>query len=299
MKDTIDKIHTFAERLLLGENVNLTQDNYKNELEYSLDHVHGILNSKSEYHEQYKYELRLRLAMHFSPIDAIKYDSFNENTRKELISNHLQKYFNKNIDNADQLAETIVNILEKWEETRESVTKYRDELLIKQNYKCNHCNVLFKKDPETNSYKVSSQFKGDKYKPYSYQKKETTDGYIDYLTPEVDHIKPVSALGDNNLENLQVLCKLCNRAKSDILNVKTLDEIKFAAIKIDDILENKPTHIHKMLYFTIHKAKKKCEQCNGEHKELTMRKIIQEGSFIRSNLQAVCQTCARIIDKKM
>lgn len=296
MTDNIGKIHTFAERLLLGENVNLTQDTYKNELEYSLEHVHGVLNSKDEYHEQYKYELRLRLAMHFSPIEAIKYDPFNDFTRVELISNHLQKYFNKNSLNADALAETIVDILEKWEEQRESVTKYRDELLIKQNYKCNHCNVLFIKDNKTNTFKANSQFKKDKYKPYLYKKKETTEGYIEYFSPEVDHIKPVSAMGDNNLNNLQVLCKLCNRAKSDILNVKTLNEIKYAATDIDKILEEKPTHIHKMLYFTIHKAKRRCAICN-KSKELTIRKVLKEGAFVRSNLQAVCKGCSDNVDK--
>ncbi len=297
MTDNISKIHTFAEKLLLGENVNLTQDTYKNELEYSLDHVHGILNSKDEYHEQYKYELRLRLAMHFSPIEAIKYDPFNESKRSELISSHLQKYFNKNSHNSDSLAETIVNILEKWEEKRESVTKYREQLLVKQDYKCNHCNVLFIKDDKTNDFKAKTQFKKDKYKPYLYIKQESTEGYIEYYSAEVDHIKPVSAMGDNDLNNLQVLCKLCNRAKSNILNVKTLNEIKYAAYNIDEILEEKPTHIHKMLYFTIHKAKKRCQICN-KSKELTIRKIFQNGAFIRSNLQAVCNSCAKKIDKE-
>ncbi len=253
--------------------------------------------SEDEYHEQYKYELRLRLAMHFSPIEAIKYDPFNESKRSELISSHLQKYFNKNSHNSDSLAETIVNILEKWEEKRESVTKYREQLLVKQDYKCNHCNVLFIKDDKTNDFKAKTQFKKDKYKPYLYIKQESTEGYIEYYSAEVDHIKPVSAMGDNDLNNLQVLCKLCNRAKSNILNVKTLNEIKYAAYNIDEILEEKPTHIHKMLYFTIHKAKKRCQICN-KSKELTIRKIFQNGAFIRSNLQAVCNSCAKKIDKE-
>jgi len=35
---------------------------------------------------------------------------------------------------------------------------------------------------------------------------------------EIDHIKPVSKGGDNNIENLQILCHKCNRAKADKYN---------------------------------------------------------------------------------
>lgn len=292
MIQNIEKIHTFAERLLLGENTNLIIDNFLNEIDYAVDHVTDILKSKDEYIEYYKFELRLRLAMHFIPLEALNYDPENDFTRQELIVNHIVNYFGRSFENATALAHTIIKILDKWESDRKSVTKYRGQLLERQQYKCNHCNVSFVGDIKLgeNKYKSFTNFPDDKYKPYIINKNGTTDK-IEYLTPEVDHIKPVSALGDNNLENLQVLCKLCNRAKSNILNIKTLDEIEFAGYDIKDILDKKPSHIQKMLYFVISRAKGKCEKCKSTDKELTMRKININAPFIRSNLQALCKDC--------
>jgi 5-methylcytosine-specific restriction endonuclease McrA len=292
MIDNIEKIHTFAERLLLGENTNLTSNNFLNELDYAVDHVHDVLKSKDEYIEYYKFELRLRLAMHFTPLEALNYDPENEFTRQELIIDHIVKYFERSIENATALAQTIIKILDKWELDRQSVTKYRDQLLQLQNYKCNHCKVSFLGDIQSgkNKYKSFTVFPHDKYKPYKVNKSGTTDK-IEYMTPEVDHIKPVSALGDNNLQNLQVLCKLCNRAKSNILNVKTLNEIKYAGDSIEEIFNTKPSHIQKMLYFVISRSNGKCDKCKSDDKELTMRKIKDNAPFIRSNLQALCKDC--------
>jgi len=293
MKDSIEKIHTFAEKLLLGENSLLGTEQYCNELDFAIDHVHDILNSKDDYHEYYKYELRLRLAMHFSPIDAIEYDSTNDYTRKELLEEHLINNFYKNKEDASTLADAIIEIFELREDPRKGVSKYNKQLLEKQKYKCNHCNV--KIIDENGIYKVNSKFMTDEYKLYRYPKKDLI-GNIELLTVEVDHIKPVSSLGDNSMSNLQALCKLCNQAKSNLITLKTVDEIKFATNSLLEIKKDRPMHINRMLYFTILRANHKCEKCNRKY-ELTMRKIILTGPFVRSNLIAVCKTCANKIDK--
>lgn len=232
MKDSIDKIHTFAEKLLLGENALLGTDQYCNELDFAMDHVRDILNSKDDYHEYYKYELRLRLAMHFSPIDAIQYDDTNDNTRKELLEEHLVNNFNKNKEDASILARAIIEIFELKEDPRKGVSQHNEKLLDIQKYKCKHCNV--KIIDEKGTFKVKSKFMTDEYKLYMYPKKDLI-GNIELLTVEVDHIKPVSSLGDNNISNLQALCKLCNQAKSNLITLKTIDEIKFATESLTEI----------------------------------------------------------------
>ena len=46
-------------------------------------------------------------------------------------------------------------------------------------------------------------------------------GKQDYETPSTDHIKPRSSGGENNIENLWVICERCNRFK----NNATFDDI--------------------------------------------------------------------------
>ena len=289
MIENIEKIHTFSEKLLLGENSLLRKDKYSNELDYSLDHVRDILSAKDDYYEYSKYELRLRLAMHYSPIDAIKFDAESDNTRKELLEGHLKKNFGKTPDDASHLADAIIDIFELWEDPRKGVSKYNEELLKKQKNKCNHCNVKIK---DTNgTFQVDSKFMKDDYKLYIYPKKNLTDN-VELLTVEVDHIKPVSVLGDNGIENLQALCKLCNQAKSNLLTIKTTDEMKYVKHTLQEIKIIRPMHINRMLYFTILRANNKCEKCNRKY-ELTMRKVIKTGPFVRSNLIAVCNSCAK------
>lgn len=279
----IESFYELAEGILLSDNDELDVREFQKEYNYSFEHAHYLLKSKSEYDELYKYELKLRLALHFSPIDAIKFDISQSKSREELIEEYIVTNFKKDKIHAQRLSIVINQILKNWNKNRESIIQYREELLKEQNYKCNHCGVKL----DIVNSKYETVFINDKYKPYS-----KSNGY-NYLYPEVDHIKPVSSIGDNSKTNLQVLCRLCNRAKSNILNIKVLDEVKYAGEKIEEI---KTSHIHRMLYFTIERAKKQCENCLSKDTELSIRKRFKDGSFTRSNLIAVCKTCADLID---
>jgi hypothetical protein len=86
--------------------------------------------------------------------------------------------------------------------------------------------------------------------------------------------------------------KCCEKVSKEFRIMQ--DEVKYAGYELDKI---KTSHIHKMLYFVIARANKKCEVCTKSHRELTMRKKIKNGSFTRSNLMAICKTCANKIDK--
>lgn len=58
--------------------------------------------------------------------------------------------------------------------------------------------------------------------------------FPDYLKMEVDHIKPWSAGGGDELYNLQPLCKPCNRAKGN-----RMDAIDMAIAYQNDIMHGK------------------------------------------------------------
>jgi len=74
--------------------------------------------------------------------------------------------------------------------------------------------------------------KRDKYKCQICGKSPATD--LD-LKLEVDHIKPVSKGGNNDLDNLQTLCFYCNRGKGndDSLNMEIKDRINILLDRIN------------------------------------------------------------------
>ena len=41
-------------------------------------------------------------------------------------------------------------------------------------------------------------------------------GFSDRLTLEIDHVKPRSLGGSDDLDNLQILCSFCNNTKADV-----------------------------------------------------------------------------------
>ena len=122
----------------------------------------------------------------------------------------------------------------------------------------------------------------DAHKPYYHSPEELR-------SLEVDHIDAVSALGTNAVENLQLLCRLCNWGKGDGLGVEVRAEAQYAGCAIRNVGMR---HRAAMLYYTIERDAGMCGLCSSSSNELTVRPLLDSGCFVRSNLHAVCVECA-------
>jgi len=277
---TLEGLHSSIERLLLGNKDLFGTMNLSYEVEYGLKHSKALLNSDTEYDDLMILESKLRLVMHYCPMEAFNIKSSDPGVRwkviaKFLIDNNLKKHS----DLIEPLAREIAGVLDLWDISRKSVTAHRDELFKDQNRKCNHCHLEYPSNWKK-GLDGFSKFEKDPFKPYTEP--------IDYQ-PEVDHIEPVSSLGHNEKDNLHLLCRLCNQGKKEDFGIRARDEMEYAGKEISEI---KKSFKWKMFYYVIKRANNKCEICKKEDKkELTIRKIRDDGAYIRTNLRAVCYDC--------
>ena len=72
--------------------------------------------------------------------------------------------------------------------------KHRKEIYIKNNFTCVYCGLKFKT-------------------PINWNGKSAIHNGEMFL--EIDHIKPLSKGGSDNIDNKQSLCQKCNNKKSD------------------------------------------------------------------------------------
>lgn len=218
--------------------------------------------------------LKLRFALFFSPINGVKEVEIESDLpRYIIITDHINDNFGYNKEESKKVAKAVQTVLDAYEEDRKGLTGYRDTLLKRQSHRCMSCNFHFTKDsPVYDNH--------DEYKPL-YAKEELTN-------PEVDHIEPVWAMGKNNLENSQVLCKFCNRGKGELMETKIQKEIENA--------RKEPSEINwryraEMFYYCV-SNEKQCAQCGNSNLELTVRPIRPDGAYIKSNLKPICIDCA-------
>ncbi len=277
---TLEELHSNIERLLLGNKGFFGSMNLSSEIEYGLKHSKFLLNSDKEYDDFMILETKLRLVMHFCPMDAFNIKSSSPDVRWKKIANYLlSSNLKKHNDSIEPLARDIASVLDLWEINREPVTSYKNDLLLKQNFKCNHCYLEYPKDWKK-GVEGFSKFMNDSFKPYTEP--------IDYQ-PEVDHIEPISSLGHNGKDNLHLLCRLCNQGKKEDFGIRARDEMDNAGLEISTI---KKSYRWKMFYYVIKRAHNVCEICKLDNKEeLTIRKIRENGAYIRTNLRTVCSKC--------
>lgn len=230
----------------------------------------------------YIFQMKLRLAMHLSPKEAIEYDSKNPISRDELIKKYLETNFTLCSQTADSFARELAVVLRNYDLSRKSTRHHMDVLLARQVYKCASCNLDFQDDSRVTLEEEKGEEGTDLFKPYYYG-----EGPSFWMLPEVDHIEPVSGFGSNTLDNLQVLCALCNRGKDDGFGVKIVNERKYAA---DDIFRIPHAHRIRMFYYRLEMDDYTCTMCKNK-KELTVRKIHEDGGFLLSNVYSVCYDC--------
>lgn len=271
-ESTYYDLHSLLDRIVLGDRRASVLSPTPVDLEYAVSHVLEALSAKAEHITTTLHELRLRVALHFAPLPAIRYDRLNPRPRHILVRQYLKQEFGRSGPIVEQLARDVARVLDDWEVSRDRVSGHLEGLLRRQQGRCKHCGVVLWPRPLT-------RVEEDPYKPYSAAPDEL-------LLAEVDHIDPVSGFGTNREENLQALCRLCNMGKGDGLGVSLRDEVLYAAEAVDQI---PLSHRARIFYYVLERCRRTSARSkrNAEDVELTIRPIRSAGGYVRSNLHAV------------
>jgi 5-methylcytosine-specific restriction endonuclease McrA len=246
---------------------------------FAFSRASAMLRAEEDEEIRRRFELRLRLALHLSPREAIAYNRSNPVPRWRLVREHLVATFGRTAEQSEALAREIAVILDNWDRQRMDVGRHREFLLRRDGPQCAMCRMRFF-DPQ-----AITLLARDEYKPYYTSPEEL-------MSVEVDHIEAISTLGTNFVDNLQLLCRLCNAGKSDGLGVEARMEARHAGSAIADI---PVTHRARMLYYVIERDRRTCSQCGSSANELTVRPLVLSGGYVRSNLQAICIYCAGLV----
>lgn len=234
-----------------------------------------------------RFSLRLRIALHFAPIEAIEFDRKRSQTRWGLIQNHLVTAFGFSAEFSAPLARSIAKLLDAWDEERKGgLSEYKRFLLQKQDGKCAYCRV----DLESESRIAIEEERvhagtSDPYKPYF-----DGDGVQNRMSAAVDHRMAISGYGTNKVDNLQVVCTLCNQGKGNGLPIGIEREFEFAAQPIAVIPEG---HRIRMFFNRLRMDKFCCSKCGSDERELTVRQRREKGGYVLTNLQTLCVNCCQ------
>lgn len=251
-------------------------------LRFSIQQLAESLKLDQQIDQSTELDIKLRLALHLAPIDAIDWDPKRAESRVDVISTYLRTEFTLSKADAESISRDVASLLANWDTCRRSLTFKVESLLKAQSGCCASCHVEIaesrilleeKKDPQER----------DLFKPYF-----EDPGVRTWLSGDVDHIVPVSRLGTNLQDNLQVLCKLCNSGKANDQGITVHQEYRFASKKIGSVC---PQHRRRLLYFRLKMDENKCTRCGSNTNELTIRKVRDRGGLLLSNLTSLCYRC--------
>ena len=270
-----ERLSGLLDRLALGEvHVDPAEDR---DFQYALERAFELLQSRDENLTSLRYETRLRLALHFAPAEALRYKRTNPTPRHQIIAGYLEAEFERPREVSLAVAREVTRLLERWEEERVAVGGYLGALQLRDGPRCRNCRADL-----SNVAQARSILTGDTYKPYHADPDE-------YFRPEVDHREAVSSFGRNRLDNLQILCRLCNLGKGRGLGLAVEREVKWSGAQPSSIPLG---HRGSMVYYVIARARSRCGDCGQEDEEMTIRPIRLGGCFARTNLKSVCYDCA-------
>jgi hypothetical protein len=222
------------------------------------------------------WDLRALVAFQVAPRSAINYESTNPTPRWRLVQQHIHKVTGLELSECEELARSVAAVINRVGTRRIGLHDHLDLLLQRDGPRCNYC--LF---PFSSSIAPSIRSR-DPFKPM-YESPE------ELCQPEVDHIVPVSRAGENDLSNLQILCRGCNMAKSDLIALLVKNELLYAGLELREI--PRPVRF-RMLVWALLKSGSECSCCQDSETELTVRLWQREGAYVRTNMRVLCYPCA-------
>ncbi len=269
---------------LLAQDSNVVEQMDAEDLIFYLEYL-------GSHQKQWNREILLRLALHFTPIQALAnhrgethdYSDFNsEKEPYQMITDHLRENYSFSDSESKEIGQLFGQLWYDWIEERRSLTGSKREALEnklkrEQNNKCNNCGVML--GDQQNSVAFSGD---DPFKPIHSFTQPQMDG-------EIDHIEPVSQFGHNKPSNYQLLCRFCNQGKKNDVMMSLGDRLEIATQEPENV--EAPTR--RSIFYEVSSKHDTCAKCNTEvgEVEITIRKKFEQGCLTTSNLEAICAKC--------
>ena len=231
--------------------------------------------------------IRLHLALSLAPRAAVNHSISDRLSRVSKIRAHLLSNYGLEGATLDVVSRVVNEALAAWATKRVDVSSYLLTLAERDGWVCKVCRADLKV-PGHNP----SVLQRDVFKPSALVHEQ-------FFSPEVDHIDPVSRFGSNALENLEILCWNCNRAKEDLSLPLPKHEFLYGPIlpmgtieEYEDMPQVVRTYLRKVAFFVMQRGGRRCARdgCSGTA-ELTVRLLDEEGLLIMSNCEPVCYEC--------
>ena len=216
-----------------------------------------------------RHALRHLVAVQLAPRSAIAYEPSNPRPRWRLIDDYLRERVA--LDDVDRvrIARRVATVLD-----HASAGRGRRIVVPDWVSACAICRLAFHAEP-------CSVTTMDPYKPI-------WQAATELCRPEVDHVIPISSLGDHSEQNLQVVCRACNLAKGGGLVVDPDSEIRYAGHRPEEIPR---VHLFRLLQWLIEAGEARCARCASVSGELTMRPAHIDAPVTRTNLVLTCYAC--------